>query len=397
MMAGHVLFVPSSYPRKGAPGEGIFYRDQALALVRAGWQVGVVFPEFLRWSEGQAVPVGMLRRLRIEREVEGGVTTLRAQIWNPPIRRMRAARWSSVAARLIERYMDQEGRPDLIHAQGLLWGGVTAADVGERLAIPVVVTEHSSRFPRGLVDRWEARRIRAALPGIGALIAVSGALAAAVRPFVSSYPIEVVPNLVDVDFFAPSPTPQQPIGESVVFLAVASLDLNKGIDVLLRGFAALPQALCASKLLIVGAGPGRRLFEELSRELGVAERVAFLGTKDRMGVREALWRSHVFVLASRVETFGVAAIEAMACGLPVVATRSGGPEDFVAPPFGWTVPSGDSGLLAKAMTEAAAASVGFDRLGVRRLTVERFGERAVATKLIEVYSNVLRRGSHATR
>lgn len=387
MTRGHILFVPSSYPRTGAPTEGIFYQDQARALQRAGWQVGVVFPEFLRWREGQLFPAGGFRRMRVELVEEEGVTLLRTRIWNPPLRWLRAARWSAVAERMIERYIERNGRPDVIHAQGFLWGGLVAAQVGARLGIPVAVTEHSSRFPRGLVKGWEGQRIAVAVPSVGAVIAVSEALAQALRPFVGDRTIEVIPNLVDVEFFTPAlgvPSASRPM----TFLAIASLDWNKGIDVLLRSFAALPPPLRASRLQIVGAGPGRRSFERLAVELGVAERVAFLGWRDRMGVRDALRAADVFVLASRVETFGVAAIEAMACGIPVVATLSGGPDDFVAPPFGWTVPPGHPVPLAAAMAEAARASAGFDHAGARRRAVERFGEAVIGARLGGVYQRL---------
>jgi teichuronic acid biosynthesis glycosyltransferase TuaC len=98
-----------------------------------------------------------------------------------------------------------------------------------------------------------------------------------------------------------------------------------------------------------------------------------------------------------VETFGVALVEALSCGLPVVATRCGGPDDIVEPSQGVLVPPGDVDALAKACLGMRAGWSGYDRTQIRQRCVERFGEAAIVGRLDEVYRRVARPGADRGR
>ena len=99
---------------------------------------------------------------------------------------------------------------------------------------------------------------------------------------------------------------------------------KKGQADLLRAFAERFAGDPSVRLGIGGDGPERGRLHELAGSLAIAEQVDWLGALDRDGVRQAMCEADAFVLPSRLETFGVVVIEALACGLPVVATRSGG-------------------------------------------------------------------------
>jgi glycosyltransferase involved in cell wall biosynthesis len=124
--------------------------------------------------------------------------------------------------------------------------------------------------------------------------------------------------------------------------------------------------------VVIGDGPGRAPLERLARELGLGARVRFLGAlPNREAVQETL-RCHVFAMPGVEEPFGVAFVEAMAGGLPVIGARGeGGPEDIAAAGEGMTlVPADDHLALAGALEEIFAA--GPERLGAAaRATAER--------------------------
>ena len=107
---------------------------------------------------------------------------------------------------------------------------------------------------------------------------------------------------------------------------------------LLHAFAALHGE---PRLIIFGDGPESGALRALCAELGLYSRVSFRGHCPREELAEAYAAADCFVLASRSETFGVAYIEAMAAGLPVIATRCGGPEDFVTEENGILIPVDD--------------------------------------------------------
>ena len=107
-------------------------------------------------------------------------------------------------------------------------------------------------------------------------------------------------------------------------LTVCSLDPWKGVDVLIRAIAFLRDAGVTTHLVVAGDGPERASLQSLIDELGLQSQVQLIGQQPRAAITRLLQQCTVFVLASRFETFGIAALEAMACGKPVVGTSVDG-------------------------------------------------------------------------
>ena len=158
-----------------------------------------------------------------------------------------------------------------------------------------------------------------------------------------------IPNGVAVDVFAPNGgPPARPftIGWAGRFVP------GKGVDVLLRAFGAAE--LDGARLVLAGDGPERSGSERLARELGVAERVDFPGW---IAADAGFWRGCDLAVAAPdgwVESFGLSALEAMACGVAVVATRNGGLAEVVEDGVtGRLVRPGDAAALAEAISAYA--------------------------------------------
>jgi glycosyltransferase involved in cell wall biosynthesis/GT2 family glycosyltransferase len=159
-------------------------------------------------------------------------------------------------------------------------------------------------------------------------------------------PVVTIPNAVDLEAYRPSPSPGS--NGSFVIGCMARLIAGKGVeDVLVAAQAVVPRG---ARVRIAGDGPERASLEALARRLGVAEHVEYLGW---VADASDFWAScDVAVVPSHqaVESFGLAALEAMACGRPVVATRNGGLAELVADgESGFLVPPGDTGALAAAL------------------------------------------------
>ncbi len=139
------------------------------------------------------------------------------------------------------------------------------------------------------------------------------------------------------------------VGEKdFVFVMVARFDHRKDHGVMLRAFAAVKKASPQARLILVGEGGLRAPMETLSRELGIANEVRFLG--NRRDVPEILKAADAFVLSSKSEGFPVVILEAMAAGLPVAATNAGGNAEAVSEgETGFIVPIQDPEALAAAM------------------------------------------------
>lgn len=217
-----------------------------------------------------------------------------------------------------------------------------------------------------------------------------------------SKPVTVVPYGVDLARFQPvERNGARPAG--VVVGTVARLALEKGLDVLLRAAARLIESGLPLRVVLVGEGPLRGRLERLALRLAIADRVEFRGELPHEQVPGALAELDIFVLPSRAEGFGVAALEAQAMRLPVVASDVGGIPDVVAHErTGLLVPPGDVAALAGALRRLAAdaglrASMG--RAG-RALAEGRYRWEENAAQMERLYRYLLERftqpAAHAT-
>lgn len=383
----HVVAIPSFYPSTFGPTDGIFFRDQVRGLWKLGVRVGVLYPE--RRSVRTAGKGNVLAsRFQTGSYLEEDVPTLRVHGWNIPKTRAGDAWQLRATLRLMEAYIERFGAPDICHAFNALWGGVAANEVKKVWKIPYVVTEESTDYITGAIRAVDEEPARQAYGGAATVISVSDDLKRHISPYASGKGIVFVPNMVDTDYFGLPPNGRRKT--PFRFLTVAVLTSRKGIDLFLRAFAQAFGSNADVLVEIGGEGPERLALEKLAAELGIADRVRFLGFVSREQVREAMWRANAFVLASHVETFGVVLIEALATGIPVVATRSGGPDMIVAPEVGHLVARGEVSALAGALEETVKQQARFEERWIRQYAVDRFGTRAVSEQLMSVYNGVLK-------
>lgn len=282
-------------------------------------------------------------------------------------------------SRLISRL-----RPDILHTHGVR-ANFRGRLLGRFGGLPVATTVHSFlaqdyRSPEraalamqldGATLHWSSR-----------LIAVSSALAAdLVARGALPESVRVVPSGIAVPASDAGTLPALATGRPLLCVA-ARLHPAKGVDVALRALALLPQA----HLCILGEGPERQALESLAAALGVSDRVRFLG--HRADFPSIVAGADVFLVPSRAEGFGLAALEAMAQGVPVAASRVGALEEVVGD-AGIFAPPGNPSLLAKAVQSALADHSALSRRAQERaalFTIEAMTQktRAVLREAVEV-------------
>lgn len=383
----HVLFIPSWYSTPANPIRGSFFRDQALALRKAGHQVGMLVPPSrLRTWHGLDQMRRNWRRASHDLDIEqdSGLVIYRIPRWGWTGSLLRSQR-DALGLAAFDRYCQEQGQPDIVHGHSLLYGGYLAAVIKAQRGIPAVVTEHSSVYIRGPVWPDQRPALRLTLTNVDRVFAVSAPLAEALRAY-TNRPVQILPNAIDTAFFTPAADAPPPSPISLAW--IGRLDSNKAPDLTLRAFAAAFPAGTA-RLIMVGDGPARPSLEELCHALGITGQVTFTGQLPREQVRATLQACHATVSSSRVETFGITLIEAMACGKPVIATRSGGPEVFVNETTGLLVPTGDVDALAAAMRQMAATYDRYDPAAIRAHCVDNFSNAALVRRLEAVYAEVI--------
>ena len=165
--------------------------------------------------------------------------------------------------------------------------------------------------------------------------------------------IEVIPNFVDTKLFAPKVDSAfkqhySPNGEKIL-VHTSNFRVVKRVPDTIRIFEKVQQEI-PSRLILVGDGPDRSECERLCRQLNLCEKVKFLGKQDALV--DILTSSDIFLIPSQSESFGLAALEAMACGLPVVSSSVGGlPELVKHNETGFIAEIGDVDRMAKYVLE----------------------------------------------
>lgn len=311
-----------------------------------------------------------------------------------------------------------QGLPyDVIHANFFMsgWAGLA---LRQRHRVPLVTSFHALGLVRrehlGADDTFPEERIaieRMLAQQSDRVIAVCPQDEADLMRLYGTPPdrMTYVPCGVDVAALRPGDRRQarEQLGlpaDAFIVLQLGRLVPRKGIDNVLRALARLPdgEGLAPARLVVVGGGspePDERVTPEigqlrrLAAELGVGERVQFAGRAAREQLRDWYVAADVFVTTPWYEPFGMAALEAMACGTPVIGSAVGGVQYTVQHGVtGLLVPPRDPDALAARLDELRrrpAMGVAMGRAGVRRVRTH-FSWDEVAQRLVRVYERVRR-------
>lgn len=393
----YILEVSWGCPSEKYPIHGVFQFDQAYALHEAGERV-----VFL------ALDLRSIRRWRKWGVNRTSYRDIPVYEYNFPCGPMPPAikyRIQDHAFKKVIRAIEAEfGAPALIHVHACQQAISEVAYCGEN-NIPYVITEHIT--PLDETAPIEKRK-HDALHGAASVITVSDALG---RDLKRTYDVDsvTIPNIVDLSEFGYDPsqldngtdlTTESTVHRITRFIAAASVNYGKGFDILIRAYAKLLKTTPDVHLTIMGDGPEMSAIRNLTAELGIPDSqssngpdvhstVSFTGSYHRREFAEALTHSDVFVLPSRSETFGLVYAEALAAGVPVIATKCGGPEDFIDDTNGILVPVEDSKALAEAMMTMTETKNSYDGAAISEDCRKRFSPETISVKLIEVFKSAI--------
>ena len=293
----------------------------------------------------------------------------------------------------------RKDRPDIIHAHYWM-SGAAAMRAAARLDLPVVQTFHAlgitKRRHQGLNDTSHPARIRmeTALASSADAVAATSEeeldelLSCGARPHLA----EVVPCGVDISLFTPA-TGQRQTARRIA--AVGRLVERKGVDDVIRSLPRLPGVR-----LVVAGGSGQpgdadaKRLRLLAHRMGVDDRVDLVGPVPHTAVPSLLRSADVVVCVPWYEPFGMVALEAMACAVPVVSTAVGGLRETVLHgETGLHVPTHDPIRLASALTALLENRKMRQHLGARgaQRAASTYTWRRVADSLLQIYASAVRR------
>lgn len=213
---------------------------------------------------------------------------------------------------------------------------------------------------------------------------------------IGSSPVRIVPNAADTAIFHPISEPERQAwraanglsSDDLVCMFSGGEWARKGLDLAILALANIP--LPEAKLFVAGDDPDRERFKQLAANQGLAGRVIFGGFRRDMAT--AMAAADVFLFPSHYEAFSLATIEAAACGVPIVAARINGTEDFIAPgENGDFIPHDPAGIAA-VLAPLLGNTDAMRRMGEagRRLVEENYTWDRVAMQTEEAYQSILK-------
>jgi len=346
-----ILVLPSFYPNSYDPLVGVFFQDHALALQTAGHDVIVL----------AVLPISLIEIWKqkkfsfgLSRKQDKGMITYLFQF--PAVPKLR---WVNNVLRLFIGWhlyrliCHKHGSPDLVHVH-CFSAGILARKIKRRDAVPYAITEHDAVFALGLLSYTQKK------------LALNVFREALVRMAVSEQFVKLLKCQYGLPFlYIPNPVsafdfPELPLarinkknGQIIRVCHVARLHAEKRQDRLIRAFSSMVKCYSDAELHIAGAGPEREKLESLVLELGLERQVTFHGMLPRREVFQLMHSCDLFALSSDYETFGVVLIEAMVCGLPVMATRCGGPESIITAEWMGLLTMKDDSSFAQGLLDIA--------------------------------------------
>jgi glycosyltransferase involved in cell wall biosynthesis len=390
-----VLILSHMYPRQNYPVGGIFVHEQARALRARGIDARV--------ATGDPSWVQTFNPRRAASALRSYLTRLPAWttwdtvpaihfpylcgfLFRPSIHTLTYA--SGFRRMMVRLY--REFPFDLVHAHTSFLDGAAGLMASRVYGRPLVITEHTGPFDLLTRNAFMRYRTRRSVRAANRVFAVSNSLKQAMLTGLELTldRIDVLPNGIDPGVFYPGAEDKPRTSDHVRALWVGHHVEVKRVDNLVRAFARALQSRPSLHLSLLGDGPDRQKIEALATELGLTDHVEFLPGTDRAGVARAM-RAHDFVcVSSATETFSLVTLEALGCGIPVLSTACGGPEDLITQPWLGSIVSNNVDGLTSGLIEMAGRTFDSDAAKRHAYVRDSFSWDAIAGRLIVVYQQL---------
>ena len=291
--------------------------------------------------------------------------------------------WTRKIKRLVNKI-----NPDILHAHWATSYGLLAALTGfhpfmlSTWGSDILISPKRHRLMKKIVE-FNLRKA-------DAVTATSKMLSQATKKFIyDDKPVHIVPFGVDTKLFSPSEfTPRT---NDLCIGVVKSLEEEYGIEYLIRAFKIVIVKGFDCKLLIVGSGSLKEKLISITKRLQLSKLVTFTGRINNDDVVNYLHKMDIFVMPSLSESFGVAAIEASSCSIPVIASNIGGlPEVVIDGKTGYLVPPRDAESIAEKIIKLIEEPSLRQRLGKggRKFVVDNYEWESCASKMEGIYNDI---------
>ncbi|MEP7374239.1 MAG: glycosyltransferase [Chitinophagaceae bacterium] len=382
-----ILWLCSWYPHPGDPYEGDFIQRHAKAL-------HLYAPVTVFYVSQEGISKNVAEDKIIEQDTDGineriiffqfkgtGIKFIDKLVYN--------SRYYSIYKKNLEAYISKEGKPAIVHIHVPMKAGILGRWIKKKWGIPYIVSEHSSHYNGRTDDDFSAKsffhqyNVKQIFRNAIAVTNVSAIIAGKLKKLFGIDDVRVIHNTVDTRFFYYLDSDVSKFR----FIHVSTLGTyQKNIDGMLRSFSILASKRQDFELVIVGPA-SKELKEKVTRS-ELASFVNFTGEMSYPAVAKEMQQASALVLFSRYENFPCVMIEALCCGLPVIAADTGGIKEAVNETNGILVESENEEQLTAALNRIMNEYDKFDRKTIANEANRQFCYETIGKQFHDLYNEV---------
>ena len=381
-----ILFLPAWYPNKNDAMAGLFVKHHAKAVKNYA-DVAVMHIIFNSQTQKKAIAY----EYNVDDDIPTLIAYIRIEEDNITDKILYPLRYIIAAFIGYKKITRQFGTPNINHVHILSRSGIVALYKKIIKGIPYIVTEHWSRYLpqnsssyRGWFKKFTTKKVakKAAL-----ITTVSKHLGIAMQNHGLTNTYTQISNVVDIDFFKPADKKEK--NATPILLHVSCFDEKpKNVKGILNTLKKLENEGLDFELRLVGEGIDHADCVEYAKELEV-KNAKFLGLKTGEALLEEYQKADTFILFSRFENQPVVIVEALACGLPVIATDVGGIPELLKDEFGELITSMNEEELMLAIKKVTQSPENYNSAAMRQYVLENFSYKGVGKQFYDIYQNIL--------
>lgn len=381
----HILFLPTWYPTDWDVAAGVFTQQSIKAHKRAGFKVGVIYVD-VNYKNFQRIPFRLLFKKLYK--LEDDIPTFRYYGVGLPNFNAHFLSWNlRQVEKLYMEYEKQFGKPDIIHAHVFMMG-YAALQLKKKYGIPYVVTEHLTAFPLEAIPAKYNSIISEVLNQSSASIAVSNFLKQHMQRYTNKNIYNLF-NIIDIDLF----TLKSKFGidnKTVKILCIGDLIPKKNFSFLINACQQIVYKYGISNFIIdiIGYGYAEKQLKEQVYRLKLNNYFSFLGSQNHNKIASFIKQSDFFVSVSTIETCGVAILEAMSVGVPIIATNVGSLPELIDDEKGILVPLNDIDAFCKAFIYMINNFSIYNAQKIRDFVILNASDTSVIGRLSQIYKAI---------
>lgn len=296
--------------------------------------------------------------------------------------------------KIIQQYIKEKGKPDLIHVHVPMKAGIIAVWIKKLDNIPYIVSEHSSLYlniaqsnfsTRSFYFRHHTKKI---FQHAAMVTNVSNAIATVLKEIFSLNDVRIIPNVVNVKYFNFKSKEKNKVFK---WLHVSAMQPLKNVDKIIQAFKNISSITNNWELII--CGPINKQHQKLVSDLHLQTQIKFIDEVIYKDVAKQMQQADAFIMFSKHENFPCVIIEALCCGLPVVASNVGGIAEAVNKANGILVETNNTVQLQNAIISVMDNPDKYNQEKIASDAISKYNYQTIATQFISVYDEVILRSS----